>query len=49
MKIKIFIRTFTTAEDAEMFNSVLNSDISMDGTGIACTGLPKKVLVAYGS
>jgi hypothetical protein len=26
-----------------------NSDISMDGTGIACTGLPKKVLVAYGS
>ena len=23
MKIKIFIRTFTTAEDAEMFNSVL--------------------------
>ena len=26
-----------------------NSDIAMDGAGIACTGLPKKVLVAYGS
>ena len=25
MKIKIFIRTFTTAEDAEMFNSVLHT------------------------
>ena len=25
MKIKIFIRTFTTAEDAEMFNRVLHT------------------------
>ena len=25
MKIKIFFRTFTTAEDAEMFNSVLHT------------------------
>ena len=25
MRIKIFIRTFTTAEDAEMFNSVLHT------------------------
>ena len=25
MKIKVFIRTFTTAEDAEMFNSVLHT------------------------